>query len=100
MDDLALRVKRCTRHLTDSSLPKYKRVVRGLKVFQGLELTILDARIKTELEQSLLQVNQILHPYQFERYEDYRQISEDDLKQVLQIKMRMCMKIKKMNQLT
>ena len=85
MSDLIHRAQNAQRRITDSSLPKWQRLMQGLEAFSGLELTELPEETCKQLETKLAVVNGILSPYQLETNEDYENISDADLQQALQL---------------
>ena len=85
MSDLIQRAIQAQEEIGNSSLPKWRRMLNGLREFSGLELGELDDDVRTQLEADLVGVNVILEHYPLEIDEDYRAISDEDLDELCQI---------------
>ena len=96
MNDIDIRAKRCIRFLSDSSLPKYKRVVKGLNAFKGLDIGGISDDVRSEIESTIMDVNVVTMPYKLETFQDYKIISDSDLSKIIQVKIKMCNNIKQM----
>jgi len=96
MSDIDIRIRRSTRHLSDSSIPKYKRVTKGLKVFKGLDLSSISSAVKSEIESTMLEVNNVTKSYELQTFQDYKTISDDDLSKIIQVQLKMCNEIKRL----
>jgi hypothetical protein len=59
--------------------PLWKRIVTAMGVFKGVLLTGLPDGERQLLEEQMLQVNKVLTRYNLKTFEDYSQISLDDL---------------------
>ncbi len=94
MNDLELRIKKSVRTLSDSGIPKYKRVVKSLKAFQGLDLLSITADSKSEFESCMSLINFILQEYDLATFHDYKNISDSDLSEIIKIQLRMCNNVK------
>ena len=94
MEDLLKRLSQIKKELSNSRLPKYKRVVRAIKCLGGLELKNVTKDARILLEQSLSQLNRIVNGYEIQTFDDYEKISDRDINNMIQIQIKMCNEIK------
>ena len=85
MSDLRDRVRKAKSTVNDESLSKSQRATSALKSFSGLELTGLSVDIRSTLESHLVDVNRVLSNYDLETLDDYVNIADDDLSEILGI---------------
>ena len=97
MSDLELRVKRSLRALLDSTSPRYKRIVKALKAFQGLDLGEISAEERTAIEGNMIKLNSVLEKYDLETFADYKKMSDADLNTLIKNQISLCNEIKSIN---
>jgi hypothetical protein len=85
MSDVLRRAIEVKSIVSNDSLPKWRRATQALQVFARLDLTGLPADVGTTLESNLVAVNRILATYRIEKFEDYEQMMDKDLQQILDI---------------
>ena len=83
MSDLVQRFQDVKSIVNDESLPKWRRATQALQALSGLELSALPIDVRTTLETSLVAVNQVLARYRLETLEDYEQMKDQDLQEIL-----------------
>ena len=83
MSDLIIRSEKAIQLLTDSSQPKWDRFDGAMRAFSGLELSVLEPDIRSDLEAAMGRVNGILDRYTIDGPEDHDNVSEDDLDEIL-----------------
>jgi hypothetical protein len=94
MSELENKVSNCIAKLSDASLPKYKRVVDVLMTLRGLGLSELSGQIRNEIEEAMACTNVILQRYELSTFEDYKNISEDHLSEIIRRQLQMCNNIR------
>ncbi len=97
MSDLELRVKRSLRALLDSTSPRYKRIVKALKAFQGLDLGEISAEERSAIEGNMIKLNSVLENYDLETFADYKKMSDADLSTLIKNQISLCNEIKLIN---
>ncbi len=97
MSDLELRVKRSLRALLDSTSPRYKRIVKALKAFQGLDLGEISAEQRTAIEGNMIKLNSVLEKYDLETFADYKKMSDADLNTLIKNQISLCNEMKSIN---
>ena len=83
MTDLARRFGNVESIVCDKSLPKWRRATEALQALSGLELSALPVDVSSRLETNLVGVNQVMARYDLKAVEDYEQISDQDLQEIL-----------------
>ncbi len=94
MSELEIRVKRSLRALLDSTSPRYKRIVKALKAFQGLDLGAISTAEKTAIEGSMVKLNAVLQKYDLETFSDYKKMSNTDPNTLIKNQIALCNEIK------
>ncbi|MCP4486145.1 MAG: hypothetical protein GY820_02325 [Gammaproteobacteria bacterium] len=97
MSDLELRVKRSLRALLDSTSPRYKRIVKALKAFQGLDLGEISAEERSAIEGNMIKLNSVLENYDLGTFADYKKMSDADLNTLIKNQISLCNEIKLIN---
>ncbi len=69
----------------DPSSPMWQRALHSLQAFSGTQLTGLPARVKRAIETHFVAVNRVLDKYDLETSDDYEQVAEADLQEILGI---------------
>ncbi len=85
LGDLQQRAKNVVAIANDQSLPTWQRVLQSLQAFAGTQLTGLPPRIYRAVEKHFVAVNRVLAEYHLEKNEDYEQMTESDLQEILNI---------------
>jgi hypothetical protein len=85
MSDVLRRAPDVKSIVSNDSLPKWRRTTQALQVFAGLDLTGLPDDLGKTLESNFVAVNRILATYQIKKSEDYEQLMDTDLQQILDI---------------
>jgi hypothetical protein len=83
MSDLIQRAQKAKILAANPSVPKWQRLHQGLQAFSGLQLSELPEAVEEQLEADLARVNRVLAQYPIETEEDYEDISDADLQQML-----------------
>lgn len=84
-EGLADRAQKSQIMASDNSLPLWERLQRSLQAYAGTKLNLLPAQQRTELENTFARANAIFSKYKITRFEDYQNMSADDLLQALRI---------------
>jgi len=85
LGDLQQRAKNAAAIANDQSLPRSERVLQSLQAFAVVQLTGLPPGICRAVEKHFVAVNQVLAKYHLEEDEDYEQMTESDLQEILNI---------------
>ena len=74
-------------------MPTWQRVLQTLQAFAGTQLTGLSPKIYRAVETHFVAVNRVLAKYHLEKSEDYEQMAEADLQEILNIVKDLAVKI-------
>jgi hypothetical protein len=85
VSDLIHRSQAAKSRVWDPSLSKRQRLEQALEAFSGLDLTPLDSDVRERLEADLFRVNRVLAPYELEKGEHFRTVSDLDVQRMLDI---------------
>jgi iron uptake system EfeUOB component EfeO/EfeM len=94
VSDLDIRVKRSLRALLDSTSPRYKRIIKSLKAFQGLDLGAISSDERSAIEGNIVKMNAVLEKYDLETFADYKKMSDTDLNLLIKNQAALCNDIK------
>ena len=83
--DWKARTQKASTILADKQLPTWKKAHMVGGAYNGLELDQLLPKHKRRIYASLSDMNQILRKYEIKTWDDYEQIEEVDLRQIIQI---------------
>ena len=94
MSDIEIRLKRSMRALLDSQSPKYKRLVKGIKAYNKLDLNSISLEVRQLIETTMCSLNEVLGKYEIETFNDYKKISNSDLNFMIEAYIKLCNDIK------
>lgn len=94
MSDLDVRVKKSLKALLDSQSPDYKRIVKALKAFHGLDLGAISVDARSLIEDNFVKLNVITEKYHLKEFSDYKSISKADLNMLIKNQIILCNGIK------
>ncbi|GAA4648787.1 hypothetical protein GCM10023116_10600 [Kistimonas scapharcae] len=94
VSDIEIRLKRSMRALLDSQSPKHKRLAKGIKAYNKLDLNSITAEVRSLIESTMASSNDILGKYDIETFDDYRKISNSDLNFMIETHIKLCNDIK------
>ena len=69
----------------DESLPLWQRVYRVPGAYNGIELSGLRSRHRNKMMGVLQEINLILQRYELETFEDYQEMAEQDLCDIIKL---------------
>ncbi len=67
----------------DSSIPLWQKAYKVPGAYRGLELNALRFKDRHRVMNTLQKLNQILAPYQFESFDEYQKMSEQDIQKII-----------------
>jgi hypothetical protein len=85
MSNLLARAQAAKSIVDNGALPKWRRVTQALQALAGLELTGLPVEVSAALETKLVAIDRILATYRLTTADDYAQMKDADLQQILDI---------------
>jgi hypothetical protein len=83
MSDLIHRAQQAKRVIADESLPKPQQAWQALQAFSGLVLSDLEKSVRDQFEADLAPVNAVLGRYSLKESDDYRDLRDADLNEML-----------------
>lgn len=67
----------------DPSIPLWQKTYKVPGAYRGLELNALRFKDRNRVMNTLQKLNQVLAPYQFESFDAYQRMSEQDIQKIL-----------------
>ena len=81
----AVRLKEAIALFDAPSKPLWQRTVDGMLAFKGLRMDQMPPRLLRRVERRFAAINQILDRYPLQTWDDYRQVTQADLRQLQDI---------------
>jgi len=79
VDALSQRWSDAIGYFCKTDLPQWKRTQKAMLCFKGLPLDHLPRKHQRQIDSCFVRINQILDGYSIQTWEDYEQISAEDL---------------------
>jgi len=80
---------RARKELMKSTSPKYKRVLRAQKCFQGLSIDEMTNDARNKLENIFVKLNEIMGRYDLKTFQDYKKIADPDLDKMIDLHLKL-----------
>jgi hypothetical protein len=82
VNEFSVRWLKATDCFCAADQPQWKRTTEALLCFKGLPLDHLPPKFRRRIESCFLKVNHILAGYALQTFEDYQNVTSEDLSQI------------------